>query len=292
MDVSNADETRTNLAGTRNGELTLSALTLRAAGFEDRVRAAAAAGFTGIGLRGDDYLAARAAGLDDAALRRIIAEAGLRVTEVEFLRDWTGGDGEASEHERTLFHVADLFGADRVHAGLFEPRPLGETIAAFARLCRRAERHRLSVALEFMPYSALPAPGAAWEVVSGAGRPNSGILVDAWHYHRCGPSAAELLDVPPERVVAVQLNDAAPQPFADLREESRHHRLLPGDGVIDLSGLLRLLTERGVVAPVAVEVPSDELDALEAAEAARRAASSTRRVLARAGRRRGSECDG
>jgi sugar phosphate isomerase/epimerase len=54
-------------------------------GFTDRVRAAAAAGYEGIGLRAENYWDARAAGLDDAAMREIAAEHGVPILEVEYI---------------------------------------------------------------------------------------------------------------------------------------------------------------------------------------------------------------
>jgi sugar phosphate isomerase/epimerase len=61
-----------------------------------------------------------------------------------------------------------------------------------------------------------------------------------------------------------------------------HRRLLPGDGDGDVAGFVRLLDEIGAKAPIGVEVISDELAALAPEEAARRAGSATRAVLARA----------
>ena len=66
----------------------LSSMTLRDAGIKERVEAAAAAGFDGIGLRADDYIRARAEGWTDAGLCALLADHGLWVTEAELLRSW------------------------------------------------------------------------------------------------------------------------------------------------------------------------------------------------------------
>ena len=82
----------------------------------------------------------------------------------------------------------------------------------------------------------------------------------------------------------VQLNDAPAQPVLadDLPMDSMHHRLLPGEGDIDLLGLIRGLDEIGSQAPIGLEVFSDDLAGLPAAEVGRRLAEATRRVLAQA----------
>jgi sugar phosphate isomerase/epimerase len=53
--------------------------------FEERVAAAAAAGFAAIGLTVEDYGACRDRGLSTADLRRILADCGITVAELEFL---------------------------------------------------------------------------------------------------------------------------------------------------------------------------------------------------------------
>jgi len=59
-----------------------------------------------------------------------------------------------------------------------------------------------------------------------------------------------------------------------------HNRLVPGEGAFDLAGYLRSLRSIGALAPIGVEVFSDDLHALGATEAARRAAEATRALLA------------
>ena len=64
------------------------------------------------------------------------------------------------------------------------------------------------------------------------------------------------------------------RPAADLWHETMHERLLPGVGTIDLARLLAALERRGVACPLAAEVFSDRLSALEPAKAARELAGS------------------
>src|SRR5689334_10766449 len=81
--------------------------------FENRVAAAAAAGFAGIGWTPEDYEVCRAGGLTDAAMRAIMDDHGIRVAELEFVSDWAHG-GERGETARKtedrMYRMADLFG--------------------------------------------------------------------------------------------------------------------------------------------------------------------------------------
>jgi sugar phosphate isomerase/epimerase len=278
------------LAAEVGPELVLSVLTLRNATFAHRVLAAAAAGFTGIGLGAADYLDARRAGFSEEQLGEYVARHDLRVMELEFLRDWwaEADTRGARLEEDLLFYLADLLGADQIDVGLFDHVPDDLVDVAFRRLCARAADHGLKVALEFMPYSALRTLQRARQIVSDSGAPNAGLILDTWHWHRAGGRAdgaeggniEELLTLDAAEVFSIQLNDARPQPHADLRHEGRHLRLLPGEGVIDLTGFLGALQTVGVQVPISVEVLSDDLDTLSPVEAARRAVETTRRVLA------------
>lgn len=258
--------------------VTLSAMTVPRADFAARVDAAAAAGFAGIGLTAEQYRGARAAGWTDAAMLALLTERGLRVTEVEASWDW-GSDGTADRRlGADVFHVLETFGVDRFNAVEFAGRDRPEVVRSFAALCERAAGHGVTVALEFMPFSRLPGLGDAWDVVSAAAADNGGILIDTWHYRRSPGSARALAAVPPERIVAVQVNDAAPVAMDDARYEARHHRLLPGE---QAAGVLRTLRDHGVDSPIAVEVWSDELAALPAAQVAALAHRATRWAIER-----------
>ena len=252
--------------------------------FAGRVEAAAAAGFEGIGLRAENYRAARDTGLDDATMAARARDAGTPILEVEYLTGWgTPDDRTAVQRakEATVFHMARAFGVGHLNAGLLESVPVADLTVAFGELCDRAGDD-LAVALEFMPYSGVPDLPTAWRVVRDAGRPNGALLVDGWHWARSGAVAADLDEVAAERIVSVQLCDVAAEPMPALRLESLGHRLPPGRGHGDTVGLVRALEAHGV-APrvVAVEVISDELVAAGVRSAAHIAADTARDVLDR-----------
>lgn len=253
--------------------------------YPTRVRAAADAGFEGIGLRAENYWAAVESGLGPAALCEIAANAGVPVLEVEYLTAWgTAQDRNAAQRrkERTIHEMARAFGVTHLNAGLLERLPHQIVVESFAGLCDRAGPD-LTVALEFMPYSGVPTLGAAWQILHDAGRPNSGLIVDAWHWARAEMTPADLTGIPADRIVAVQLADVRAEPMEPLRTESLGYRLLPGRGHGDNVGLLRALDHHGVKpAVVAVEVISAELLTTGIPNAATAAASAARTVLAKA----------
>ncbi len=252
--------------------------------FPERVRAAAEAGFAGVGLRAENYWAAQRAGLTDADMLEVAGARGMCIREVEYITAWgTAADRDAAQQhkERTVFHMARAFGVRHLNAGLLEKLPPAQIAEAFAALCDRAGPD-LTVALEFMPYSGVPDLASAWRILQDANRPNSALIVDVWHWARAGMTAADLDPVPAEKIVAVQLCDVLEHPMEPLRAESLGHRLPPGQGWGDAVGLLTALRAKGVQpAVMAVEVISDELVARGVDRAAHTVADAARTVLAR-----------
>jgi sugar phosphate isomerase/epimerase len=251
-------------------------------GFEDRVRAAAAAGYEGIGLRAENYWDAQATGLDDTAIREIAARNGVPIREVEYITAWgTQDDRDAAqqEKERAVFHMARAFGVRHLNTGLLEKLPLDVMTDAFAALCDRAGDD-LTVALEFMPYSGVPDLATAWQIIDDADRANSALIVDLWHWARAGTTPADLDPVPADRIVALQLCDVLEHPMQPPRAESLGHRLPPGQGYGNAVGLVRALRDKGVQPRVVTaEVISNELVSRGVDTAAHTTANAAREVL-------------
>lgn len=267
------------------GELVLSVMTIPDADFEDRVAAAAAAGYGGIGLRPKHRTSAHQQGLTDADLRAVLEDNGVSVVELEVLSGW-GADGDEAAasrtHEEEIYQLADALGGRHMTVtGTGLEGPVERSAERFAAVCDRAAAHGLRVALEFLPWTAVPDADHARAIVELAGRPNGGVLVDTWHHFRGAASDEQLRALPREMVVAVQFDDDRLDGEGTLFEQT-FHRLLPGQGAFALVHFLHLMADLGVTAPLCVEVISDLSATIPAAEMARRAAEATRAVMAEA----------
>lgn len=255
--------------------------------FEERVAAAAAAGYEGIGLLADDYLACSRSGLSDDDLRAILDRHGQRVEEIEFLYHWASADEDrlalSRRLEETLHRMADAFRVRHMNVGDVNPPqelpPIPWVADRFGEVCDRAAEHGLLVALEFLPWTGIPTAETAWEIVRRADRENGGINLDVWHYER-GPSTPEMIRaIPPDRIFAVAISDANASVVGDLIEDTTRHRRLPGEGSFDLVGFIQLLDDHGIRAPLVVEILSDEQNARPTQRAAAVSAQATREVL-------------
>ncbi len=275
-----------------DGGLVLCNVSVASLSFRDVVTAASAAGFDAISILGRSLRRARTReGLSDSDIRAMLDDNGLVVTEIEAVGDWIMPppvDQPAFMNqvltEAEYLQAGRSLGAKTLVATHFgDPVELDQAAEKFAGLCDRAADHGLNVALEAVAWATIGDIGTAWEIARRADRPNAGVLVDAWHHNR-GPGAgnAEMLRrVPGDRVFAVQLSDAAATPVGPPLEDVRH-RLLPGEGSLDLTGLVGILDDAGVRAPIGVEVLSAEILAQGPAGAGRILMDALRATLDRA----------
>ena len=271
--------------------------------FEERVRAAAEAGFAAMGLYIGEYQRLRAEGARDADLRSVLDHYGMPLVEIEALRGWsaTGADRAAYlQTERSVFAMSDALGPGH-HVQVIGPYTgtLDDAAEAFAGVCDRAAEHGLAAAIEFLPeMSNIPDAATAMQIVTRAGRANGGICLDCWHHFRGANDDDMLRAIPAERIFTVQFDDGPRQRVdPDYYTDCTRHRDVPGEGEFDLTGFLGLLDELGVRLPLSVEVISTDLLQRPAAEVAGRLAGATRAVVASArdaratasGRRRGAD---
>jgi sugar phosphate isomerase/epimerase len=156
--------------------------------------------------------------------------------------------------------------------------PVPELAGYFGRLCDRAGGFGARVHLEFIPFTIVRTLRIAWDLVRAADRRNGGMVFDTWHFFRGEPEFEVLAGIPGDRIFCVQLDDAPAVPHGSLREETQH-RLLPGDGALDLVAAIRALHRIGGLRRVGPEVISPDLAALPVLDAATLAMDRTRAIV-------------
>jgi sugar phosphate isomerase/epimerase len=242
---------------------------------------AAAAGFRTIGLRlhpasvgGAAYpMEPRSDALRQC--KRQLQEANLRIFDVEFVS--ITPNFNALDYRGLLDAAAEL-GAQRLNVS-GDDEDFERLATHFAEVCDLAGAHGMGVDLEFMRWRQVATIEDALYVVNRADRPNGRILVDALHLFRSGGTVEDLAAIPKERLGALQLSDA-PKTLPtgmDVVEEARTCRYGPGEGELDLAGIMRVISES---LPLGVEVPTQKsVPAHDAAARARYAFSATDHFL-------------
>jgi sugar phosphate isomerase/epimerase len=265
--------------------------TLLTGSLQQMVEAAVAGDYKGITLWPQDVQGAHAAGLSDADIRRLLADNGLVVADLDPLLGWTEQalprPGEALFElaaEEEFYAIAEALGARSLNVaqGFRDELDLDRAAEDLAGVCDRAAEHGLLVTIEFLPWSGIPDATVALDLATRTGRKNATVMVDTWHWFRSGADLETLRALPAARVGSTQLNDAPSEAWDDLPDESIKARLAPGEGMIPIADVVRVLDEIGSQAPIGVEVFNVRHESMPPAEVGRYTAEATRKVLAEA----------
>ena len=248
----------------------------------DLVDVAAAGGYRYVGLRvtrvaDDDPILPLAT---DAAIMREtkarLADTGIEVLDVELVRLEPSSEPQAF-HE-VLATGAEL-GARHVIAQLPDP-DRERKIERFAALCDLAKPFGLTVELEFPSWTETADLTEATHVLRAVNRANAGLLIDVLHFTRSRSSIDELRKLPREWFRFAHVCDAVaeiPTTREGLIRTARVERLFPGEGDIDVRGILAALPPD---IPYTLEIPRTTLASLLGEkECARLALLAARRYL-------------
>jgi sugar phosphate isomerase/epimerase len=248
----------------------------------DRAKAAACAGYAGMGLHTDDLVkAVERHGYQ--GVKQIIADSGLRYIELEALLDWFA-DGErrriSDAARKIMLEGAEELGAYQIKVvgdlfgGTWSRSRLSEE---FRTLCRQAADVGTQVTIEPLPFSDIIDPRVAAEIVGDAGAANGGILLDIWHLARGGFPYEDIGTIPAKLIKHIELDDAERVVVGTLLEDTTKNRLLPGQGSFDVRRFIRCVQATGYRGLYGVEIVSDAQRALpldQAAELSLQAARS------------------
>lgn len=251
----------------------LAALTVLELPPHEQVSVAAQAGYTHVGLRLIPVANQTLPPFDLPEVERRLADTGLGVLDVEVFRLAPGVDIAA--FEPSLATAARL-GASQllVHGDDSEAARLVEN---FARLCDLAARYRLAANLEPMPWVVVSNVAKAKRVIAAAGKANAAVLVDAIHFFREENRLEDVAEMPKNQLRYMQLCDAPAERPSDMQEiirQARADRLFPGEGGLDLAGLLRALPAD---LPISLEIPVSRK--MTPQERAKRAITAAKELL-------------
>jgi sugar phosphate isomerase/epimerase len=229
--------------------------------FEERVKSAARAGFTGIGLWHTDleHICVLHPLRD---VKAILDDNGIKHVELEFLTDWFV-DGarraESDSRKRRLLAASAAIGAHHVKVGDFYNTPctMPRLIDSFAALCREADDYGATVGFEFMSSAMIHTLAGSLEMVAGAGARNGGLIIDIAHTVALGISNEDLSLIPAKYLVNVELNDnwLPSTPGYDPAQ-----RRFCGEGEFDIQGFIAAIASTGYAGQWALEVFSGAVD--------------------------------
>jgi len=234
---------------------------------EDRVAAAAAAGFDSIGLYIGHYRQLVEDGYAPTQLAELLAAHNLTLSEIEVLRGWATNAVSSADYlamEQTAWDIADNFGCRYIQAIGPYDGSIEDCGRAFGALCDRAGDHGLVVGLEFLPFTNIFDANDGMRVVEAADRDNGGLCVDIWHHTRGTNDLAQIQAIPGEKVMGIQMNDGpkggpSGENVDEYVQDCLRTRVPPGEGTFDVAGFVGALIDGGADVPWSMEVCNDDV---------------------------------
>ena len=187
-------------------------------------------------------------------LRHVIDDSGVGILDVEVIRM---KDPSAVEAARPLLEAARILGA-RYAIATIEDTDHARRIDTLAAVAQLAASQGVSIAVEFMLFSAARTLGECVEVVQAAGQPNVVVLADVLHLVRSGGQPSDLALYPaslfPYAQVCGATGAAAAADPEAARAEAVRSRLMPADGDLPVRAFCDALPPSTILS---VEAPLD-----------------------------------
>jgi 4-hydroxyphenylpyruvate dioxygenase len=229
---------------------------------EDKLAAAAAAGFHGVEIFENDLVVSP---WSPRRIRRQCADLGLRIDLYQPFRDFEAVAPEVLRanlrRAEQKFDVMEQLGVDTmlVCSSVSPDAVDDDDLAAeqLAALAARAADHGLRIAYEALGWGRfVNTYEHSWRIVRRAAHPALGLCLDSFHVLSRGSDLAAIRTVPGSKIFFLQLADA-PRTHMDVSWCSGHYRLFPGQGCFDLAGFVGTVLATGYDGPMSLEVVND-----------------------------------
>jgi sugar phosphate isomerase/epimerase len=267
----------------RFGRLALHMWTVDTTPLATALDAAKRGGFDAVELRRTDFKRCYEAGMSNDEVLDLIRKAGISVGVLGVEYGWLFATGDesrrlfkdfrASCENAVALNCTMLMSAPGQVAG-----PISDAIKYLREAGDIAAEHGLRLAIEFnSQHDVLNKLEVLRDLIEGAGKPNCGYLVDAYHFARSGAGGRGFESIRGERIFCFQYSDLAPNPVTGMRRPT--DRLPPGQGTVKWREVLGLLAEKGYTGYLSYEAPNPEQWARSPYDVAREGVELTRRLL-------------
>lgn len=185
-------------------------------------------------------------------IKNALSENNVKLMDIELAR--VREDIKVQDYE-SVFSAAAELGATDVLSSVWTDNK-AYTLENFGRMCDLGAKYSLRVNLEFVTFSSTPGLEGALEILNTVQRPNAFLAVDTLHAHRSMVTAEALRKVGPSLFGIIHVCDG-PQFIPSLNDPemigvAREGRLYPGEGGIDIKGMLLAMPENDI----SIELPN------------------------------------
>jgi sugar phosphate isomerase/epimerase len=260
----------------------LNSSTIKPTPILEKIKIAGQTGYAALELWHDDIDLHLAAGGTLRDLRKAIGDQGLTIPTTIYLKGWFETVGtehlrELDECRRRMTQASEL-AALHVIAG----PPAGQAdhdqgARNYHELLEMGRQIGVKPAMEYLGFvEDLNTIEAASEIVVKSAHPDASIVHDPFHIFRGGGSFDSLTKLPADRIAICHFNDAPTHP-PRLQQHDKD-RVMPGDGCLDLGGMLRRLKEIGYNRWLSLELFREDLWSRDPRDVAREGLAKMRAV--------------
>ncbi len=230
---------------------------------KDKLRAIAKAGFAGVEIFENDFLA-----FDESPRQvgRMVRDFGLEISLFQPFRDFEGMPeplrARTFDRAERKFDLMGELGTDLVLVcSNVSPAAVGgidRAAADFSELGERAAKRGLRVGYEALAWGRhISDHRDAWEIVRRVDHPSIGLILDSFHTLSRKIEINSIRSIPKEKIFIVQLADA-PLIDMDLLYWSRHFRNMPGEGDLPVTDFTRAVAATGYDGYLSLEIFNDQ----------------------------------
>ncbi|MEK1888579.1 MAG: TIM barrel protein [Phyllobacterium sp.] len=229
----------------------------------DKLEAIAKAGFDGVEIFENDFLAFDGSARD---VGKMVRDHGLAITLFQPFRDFEGMPepqrARAFDRAERKFDVMQELGTDLVLVcSNVSPIALGgldRAAADFHELGERAAKRGLRVGYEALAWGRhINDHRDTWEIVRRADHASIGLILDSFHTLARKIDVNSIRSIPKEKIFIIQLADA-PLIDMDLLYWSRHYRNMPGEGDLPVLDFMRAVASTGYDGYLSLEIFNDQ----------------------------------
>lgn len=228
----------------------------------EKLTAIGGAGFDGVEIFENDLVASE---LSPEDVRRRAADLGLTIDLYQPFRDFEAVPQAVLERSlrraEHKFAVMERLGATQLLVcSSVSPDAIDDDVLAAEQLRLLAERaaaHGIRIAYEALAWGRHVNDYLhAWRIVRMADHPALGLCLDSFHILSRDADPYAIETIPAEKIFFLQLADAPSLPM-DVLYWSRHYRCFPGQGDLDVAGLVAHVLRAGYRGPLSLEVFND-----------------------------------
>lgn len=229
----------------------------------EKLEAIAAAGFDGVEIFEDDFLAFDGS---PKQLGQMVREFGMDISLFQPFRDFEGMPephrGRAFDRAERKFDVMQELGADLIlvcsNLSAVSVGGIDRAADDLRELGDRAAARGLRVGYEALAWGRhIYDYRDSWEIVRRADHASVGIILDSFHILSRRLDVEPIRAIPADRIFFVQLADA-PAIDMDLLYWSRHFRNMPGEGDMPVADFMRAVAATGYDGPLSLEIFNDQ----------------------------------